>query len=83
MTEIDKSLCHVLYVLVIGLLILAVVIAIGKVQQETSFGLKEVFGILAILANGIIATLAGRRNPDNPVNPASPVKISEDNKDVV
>ncbi len=47
-----------------GLLVLAVVIAIGHVQEQTSFGLKEVFGILAILANGIIATLAGRSDKD-------------------
>ena len=43
MSEVDKSLCNVLYVLVVGLLLLAAFVAFGHVEQNTSFGLPNIF----------------------------------------
>jgi hypothetical protein len=80
MSELDKWLCGVLYVLVVGMLILAGIIAWGKVEQNTSYGLPEVIRTLALLSNGIIGILGARHigaghsnvptnTPSKPENP--------------
>lgn len=42
------------FVMLIALVVLAGVIALGKVEQETSYGLDYVLGALSVMAGGFV-----------------------------
>ena len=53
------------YMLLVLLAVLAAIIALGKVHQETSFGLSEILGGLLVLSGGF-AHWAFGDTPDEP-----------------
>jgi hypothetical protein len=52
------------FMLLVLLAVLAAIIAIGKVEQNTSYGLQYILGALATLAGGF-AQWAFQSKPDN------------------
>ena len=70
------------FALLLVLALLAAVIALGKVQQNTSYGLQDLLGGLLVLAGAFsqwaFAPAGGKEkadvaNPDNPAGPADSV----------
>jgi hypothetical protein len=49
------------FILLFIIAVLAGVIALGKVTQESSYGLTDVLGILAVLAGGFAQWAFGRK----------------------
>ena len=60
MSDVEKYLCRVLLILVLGLLIFGMVVALAHIQEATSFGLREIINTLGLLASGIIGILSGK-----------------------
>lgn len=58
MTDLEKALSRLLFVMVIGLFVFGGAIAIGKVHEETSFGLPDVIKTISLLAAGILGILS-------------------------
>jgi hypothetical protein len=54
------------FLLLVLLALLAAIIAIGKVQESTSFGLQYILGALSVLAGGFAQWAFGKGKDDKP-----------------
>lgn len=52
------------FLLLLLLAVLAAIIAIGKVQESTSFGLQYILGALSVLAGGFAQWAFGKQKDD-------------------
>ena len=60
MRGVDIFMGAALLILVVGLLIFGMSVAIGHVEEKTSYGLPEIVRILGYLASGVIGALSSR-----------------------
>ena len=59
---------HVILILVIGLLVLASFVALGHVEEKTSYGLEGIIALLALITKDLISGLPHRAK-DEPKDP--------------
>lgn len=61
-----------LYILTVGLMVFGMVVAVFKVQADTSFGLQAILHTIELLTIGVLGILAGRHSVARDVEPPKP-----------
>ncbi len=60
MNDLDKALMRLLYIETIGMMVFGVVVALGKVHPDSSYGLPEILHTIELLTAGTLGIIAGR-----------------------
>jgi hypothetical protein len=61
LSDLDRQLVRLLFVLTIGLLVFGMLDAHWTVREDTSFGLHDILHTLEDIAIGIFGVLAGKQ----------------------